>query len=87
MQWVVHDYRDEDVYYNPSLKSPVTMAVDIVQSQFTLQLSSMTMENTLCITVKNSDRTSLTCLQGTGGLYCMSLSRLTQPWISEQNQV
>jgi immunoglobulin heavy chain len=46
LQWVVHDYRDEDIYYNPSLKSPITMAVDIVQSQCTLQMSSIVMENT-----------------------------------------
>jgi hypothetical protein len=86
LHWVVHDYRDEDIYYNPSLKSPVTMAVDIVQTCSPCSWAQWPWRTKPCIIVTYSDRISLTCLQRTEGLDFMILSSLTQPWIPEQNQ-
>ncbi|XP_035301780.1 uncharacterized protein LOC113835706 [Cricetulus griseus] len=46
LEWMGKIDRDGDTYYNPSLKSRITMTVDTSKNQFSLRLNSVTTEDT-----------------------------------------
>uniref|UniRef100_A0A0C4DH34 Immunoglobulin heavy variable 4-28 n=1 Tax=Homo sapiens TaxID=9606 RepID=HV428_HUMAN len=46
LEWIGYIYYSGSTYYNPSLKSRVTMSVDTSKNQFSLKLSSVTAVDT-----------------------------------------
>ncbi|ERE73395.1 ig heavy chain V-II region SESS-like protein [Cricetulus griseus] len=46
LEWMGRIYNNGNTYYNPSLKSRITMTVDTSKNQFSLTLSSVTTEDT-----------------------------------------
>ncbi|EGW03302.1 Ig heavy chain V region M315 [Cricetulus griseus] len=46
LEWMGRIYNNGNTYYNPSLKSRITMTVDTSKNQFSLRLSSVTTEDT-----------------------------------------
>uniref|UniRef100_A0A087WSY4 Immunoglobulin heavy variable 4-30-2 n=1 Tax=Homo sapiens TaxID=9606 RepID=HV432_HUMAN len=46
LEWIGYIYHSGSTYYNPSLKSRVTISVDRSKNQFSLKLSSVTAADT-----------------------------------------
>ncbi|ELK36890.1 Putative V-set and immunoglobulin domain-containing protein 6 [Myotis davidii] len=46
LEWIMSIYSSGSTYYNPSLKSRTSISRDTSKNQFSLQLSSMTTEDT-----------------------------------------
>ncbi|PNJ03613.1 IGHV4-34 isoform 1, partial [Pongo abelii] len=46
LEWIGYIHHSGSTYYNPSLKSRVTMSVDTSKNQFSLKLSSVTAADT-----------------------------------------
>uniref|UniRef100_A0A286XVA3 Ig-like domain-containing protein n=1 Tax=Cavia porcellus TaxID=10141 RepID=A0A286XVA3_CAVPO len=46
LEWMGHIWYDADTYYNPSIKNRISISRDTGKNQFSLQLSSITTEDT-----------------------------------------
>nr|7UOT_H Chain H, 8.9F heavy chain (variable domain) [Homo sapiens] len=46
LEWIGNIYRSGSTYYNPSLKSRVTVSIDTSKNQFSLKLNSVTAADT-----------------------------------------
>ncbi|ELK33452.1 Ig heavy chain V region M315 [Myotis davidii] len=46
LEWIVSKHSSGSTYYSPSLKSRTSISIDTSKNQFSLQLSSVTVEDT-----------------------------------------